>query len=144
MSNSLRTIEILVNDIWSGKYDLIEKVISKYYKIFQDPGDPWDGKTLNHKEFAQRIETTRKVFPDISFEIQEIFGNRDRISVSWFMNGTHLGHLNKTPPTLKKISIPGMTIYSIDKNLISGHWQVMDRLEFYRQLGLTSIITSLK
>jgi predicted ester cyclase len=132
-------VEILVNDIWSGDYNLVDKVLSNFYKIHHDPGDAWEGKTLDRKEFIKRIEATKSVFPDLEFEIQDLFGNRDKISVSWLMSGTHLGNLGKTSPTKKKIKIPGITIYNFEKNLIAGHWQVFDRLELYRQLGLTSL-----
>ena len=128
-------VRTVVEQFWSGQFDQLDSIIADQYTIHSDPGDPWEGKTLTHKDFKKRIQDTRKVFPDLRFAIKEMIAESDKVVVSWVMSGTMKGSMNGIAPNNKKMQAKGLTIYTVNKGQVWGHWQVFDRLSVYQQLG---------
>ena len=130
-----KIIENLYQLVWNqNDMELVDKIVSPEYKIYSDPGDGWDGKTLNRQVYKERVQYSRTAFPDLRFEIKTILGQGDFVSVRWEAVGTQLGDLSGLKATGKKLRFHGQTIYEIKNDLVCGHWQVIDRLGFIEQL----------
>ena len=122
--------------IWNnGNLNQIERYVAAEYEIKSDPGDPWEGHTINLDVFKERVLYSRNAFPDLHFEIQEMTEEDEKVVSSWSMSGTHLGDLPQLPATGKTFSVTGMTIYYFQSGKVSGHWQAYDRLGFLGQMG---------
>lgn len=112
-----------------------DRFIANQYSIVHDPGDPWEGKTLDREGFKERVVVSRHPFPDQRFDVQECFENDRGVAVTWLWSATHRGNVAGFEPTGKRLSMSGATVYLFDEeNRISGHWQVTDRLGIFRQL----------
>ena len=133
MNKSL--IENLYYEVWNkGNFKVLSNIISNNYVIQSDPGDSWEGKILNRIEYEQRVLYTRTAFPDIKFELHQVVHEENFFAVRWSANGTQRGSLSGIPATNKKLHFNGQTFYEMEGNLLSGHWQVIDRLGFIEQL----------
>ena len=109
--------------------------VADAYTIHNDPGDPWDGQTLDPAGFRERLVRSRAVAPDQVFTVVEMIEEGDRVAVTWTWAGTHLGDLPGIPATGKRITMTGATVYGFDgEDRLTGHWQIADRLGVYRQL----------
>ena len=121
--------------IWShGNLDAIDTLVAESYTIFSDPGDAWEGQTLNRETYRKRVLYSRKAMPDLTFKINTIIHENNLVAVIWQASGTQLGDLDGLPATGKKLIFSGQTTYIIKDGLVAGHWQVVDRLGFYQQL----------
>ncbi|EKD71282.1 MAG: hypothetical protein ACD_46C00221G0007 [uncultured bacterium] len=126
----------LINEVWSkGNLQIVDQLIAPQYTIRHDPGDPWDGKTLDLATFKKRVMLSRYVFPDQKFYIEDLVCNSNKVAVSWRFTGTQKGKIPGLPVTNKTVNVSGMTIYYFSNGKIIGHWQVVDRLGFLQQLG---------
>jgi steroid delta-isomerase-like uncharacterized protein len=138
MLNNNRKQEILrefIREVWNeGLVDRIDAYLAPSYTIRHDPGDPWEGQTLDPEGFKQRVRISRAPFPDQRFEIQEIFADDDKVAITWLWAGAHLGDMPGFPATGKVIRMSGATVYYFDGERLSGHWQITDRLGVYQQL----------
>jgi len=123
-------------EVWNKKnFQKIGQYVHNEYTIHLDPGDPWEGKTLSHSEFKNRMELgSFKSFPDMNFEITSAIEEEDYVAVTWILTGTNLGQIGEYLPTKKAINTKGMTIYHFKDNLISGHTQIFDRKKVMKQL----------
>lgn len=132
-----RLVLRLLEQVWAeGDLRQVDQLINKKYTLYQDEGDKWAGKTIDRETYKQRVLLSRDAFPDLRFKVSRIYQDKDKVIVSWFMQGTNLGGLpGGRPPTNKKINVPGITIYYFNGDLISGHWQVFDKLVMYKDLG---------
>ncbi|WP_286232800.1 ester cyclase [Thalassotalea sediminis] len=129
------TLINFIQDVWNeGKIDTIGNYIADSYTIYHDPGDPWHTKTLNVKEFQQRVSTSRAPFPDQLFDIQTIFEAQSRVCITWLWQGTQQQEIAGILAKGKTFQMSGATVYSFDNKRICGHWQVADRLSIYQQL----------
>jgi len=125
-----------MNDIWNNQQ--IEKVsdyVHSAYTVHLDTADPWEGKTLNHSQFIERLHFSFGSFPDIHFNITSAIEDENHVAITWILTGTNTGKLGEMPATNKCIETNGMTIYHFTNGKISGHTQVFDRMAVARQLG---------
>ncbi|RME97456.1 MAG: hypothetical protein D6768_19620 [Chloroflexi bacterium] len=126
-----------IEQIWNqGNFDDVESVVAPRYTIHRDPGDPWEGQTLDRETFKKRVLYSRTAFPDLRFIIEEVVAAAGKVAIGWYFTGTHRGDLPGVPASGQKINMPGLTIYYFNQGQISGHWQVIDRLGFLAQVGL--------
>jgi steroid delta-isomerase-like uncharacterized protein len=112
----------------------LDSLIADRYAIFSDPGDAWEGQTLDRTTYRNRLLHSRKAFPDLVFEIIQLIHEQDRVAAIWKASGTHLGDLCGLPATGKRLSFSGQTFYLIESGKAAGHWQTIDRLGFIQQL----------
>ena len=131
-----RIVAEFIRRAWSeGDLGAIDDHLAERYTIRHDPGDPWEGRTLDRAGFAERLVASRAVAPDQVFELVEIVAQGERVAVSWTWRGTHLGDLPGFPASGRALAMSGLTIYDFEGDRLSGHWQVADRLSVWRQLA---------
>jgi len=129
-------IHEFINDVWNNKkFVKVKKYIHHDYTVYLDTGDPWEGKTLNHAGFKERLKFSFNSFPDMHFKITSTIEEENHVAINWILTGTNLGPISNFPPTKKSIKTNGMTIYYFRDSLISGHAQVFDRITVMKQLG---------
>jgi len=122
-------------ETWSkDDFSELDSLIAEKYTIFSDPGDAWEGQTLDLGTYRNRLLYSRRAFPDLVFDVMQIIAERDRVAVIWKASGTHLGDLRGLPATGKRLGFSGQTFYLIQDGKAAGHWQVIDRLGFIQQL----------
>lgn len=122
-------------ETWSrDDLSCLDSLIAEKYTIFSDPGDSWEGQTLDRGMYRDRLLYSRKAFPDLGFEIMQLIHERDRVAVIWKASGTHLGDLRGFPASGRRLSFSGQSFYLVENGKAAGHWQTIDRLGFIQQL----------
>jgi len=135
ITSQLEIVKSLLQTVWSdGNIDDSDKFIASHYTIRHDPGDPWEGKTVDLAGYKERCRLSRAPFPDQKFEIVDITRGDEFVVVTWNWSGTHRGDLPGIPATGKVIRMSGATVYYFSGDRITGHWQIADRLSVYRQI----------
>ena len=131
-----RLLAEFLDAVWSrGEIDRSGEFVAANYAILHDPGDPWEGRTLDLPGFKERVRLSRAPFPDQRFDVHQMFDSEDGVAVTWLWSGTHLGDVPGFPATGRRITMSGATAYRFDDaGRLSGHWQVTDRLGVFRQL----------
>jgi predicted ester cyclase len=76
-------------------------------------------------------------FPDYAVETEgELIAEGDKVVERWRASGTFTGEAYLgTPPTGKKFSVTGISIYRIASSKIMEHWAEANFLEANQQLG---------
>ncbi len=122
--------------VWNaGEIDACDRFIADAYTLHHDPGDPWDGRTLDLAAYKERLKMSRAPFPDQHFELQAMLEDGDAIAIAWLWSATHAADYPGFPATGRRITMSGATLYRFDTNdKLTGHWQITDRLTVYQQL----------
>jgi predicted ester cyclase len=130
-----------------------KEFVRKYYRIdgrteagikqYLDAHDPEykAHSVMGDMNLAQAKQTNfvmLAAFPDLKFEIDDIFAEGDRVVVRYTMVGTNQGSYMGAAPTGKKVSLNGICIYKIAGGRLVESWQVFDRLSLMQQLGTKS------
>ena len=125
-----------MREVWSnGAVERCDAYLADRYKIHHDPGDPWDGQTLDIEGFKDRVRVSRAPFPDQQFHVREMIADGSRLAATWLWTATHTGDFPGFPATGQSVRTSGVTVYYLDGDgKIAGHWQITDRLSVYQQL----------
>jgi steroid delta-isomerase-like uncharacterized protein len=107
----------------------------------------WDKDMIHHaRERSHDFAAVRKIvadfmraFPDLRFEILDIFGEGDRVLTRMTARGTHRGWYLGYPPTNKKIECAVMGVSRLADGKIVEHWGVTDELAMMGQLGMMPV-----
>jgi predicted ester cyclase len=77
-----------------------------------------------------------KGFPDFKFNIEDMVGENDKVSVRYRFDGTHLGEFMGVPPTAKKVFIKNQGIFLIKDGKLEESWCISDMLNFLQQIKI--------
>lgn len=137
-ANSVRKQRLVafIRAVWDrGDTSAADDAVAARYTIHHDPGDPWDGQTLDPAAFKDRVSRSRAAFPDQAFAIKALVEEGDAVVMTWLWSATHSADLPGFPATGKTVRMSGATVYLFDgDNRLTGHWQITDRLAVYQQL----------
>ncbi len=97
-------------------------------------------KIFVDKDYVEHFNNTNKplfkAFPDIEFTIKEIFGEGNKVITVYDWRGTHQHPYRNIPPTGKKITVDGVSIYELRNGKIINNVAKPDKVSFFQQLGL--------
>ena len=123
-------------DVWSsGNLSLVNEVYSP--EIIRH----WIGQPdiVGLEAYKNEIMRFKTGFPDIHFEVGELFVRDDKVYYELTLTATNTGPFGDIPPTGKKIKVDIMEIDRIVDDKIVEEWGYMDRLDLLMQLGFTVI-----
>lgn len=117
-----------------GELELLDEIAVDDYVEH----DPLPGQGNGRADFKRRVETLRTAFAPISFRVEDIVAERDRVVVRWSSSGKHTGEFMGIPPTDREYTINGIDIHVCQDGRLAEHWHVVDQLSQLQQLGLMS------
>ena len=115
-----------------GEVDLLDEIAVEDYVEH----DPLPGQGNGRTDFKQRVETLRSAFAPISFTVEDVIAEGDRVVVRWRSSGKHSGEFLGIPPTDREYTINGIDIHACRDGRLAEHWHVVDQLAQLQQLGL--------
>ena len=128
------TLAAFMDEVWNGgNVSNLDRYLAPAYTVRDDPGDPWNGQTLDRDEFCVRVAYSRDAFPDLRFDIREAIEGASVVAIRWVMSGTHHGDLPGLPATGRPFSVSGMTFCYFEGGRICGHAQAFDQFGFLSQ-----------
>jgi ketosteroid isomerase-like protein len=83
---------------------------------------------------AVSIGLFRAGFPDAVFTAEDVLADGDRVAVRYRIDGTHTGDFFGMPPTGRKISIGGISIYRVRDGRLAEAWVQYDQAGLVRQV----------
>ena len=99
-----------MDEIWNKqRFEKVVQYVHPEYTIHLDTTDPWEGKTLNHSVFKERLEFSFNSFTDMNFEITTAIPEENHVAITWILTGTNLGMIQEYPPTKKSINTKGIS-----------------------------------
>lgn len=75
-------------------------------------------------------------FPDLHFDIDQVFGEGDFVTARWTGRGTHRGELMGIGPTNRRTVTRGCTVVQIKGGKAVHEWIYWDTGHLLRQLGV--------
>jgi steroid delta-isomerase-like uncharacterized protein len=104
----------------------------------------WDKSMIHHaRERAHDFAAVQKIvadfmvaFPDLRFDILDIFGEDDRVLTRMIARGTHKNPYMGYPATHKQVACTVIGVSRLANGKIVEHWGVTDELAMMGQLGM--------
>ncbi|MEA2641052.1 MAG: hypothetical protein QOF51_2446 [Chloroflexota bacterium] len=96
-----------------------------------DPA-PQQGRAAARETYARYLAA----FPDMRMAAEQVLVDAPTVAIAWSIVGTHRGTLMHIPPTGRRINVRGVTLLTIQGNLIRRGSSVWDLAGLLRALGL--------
>jgi len=85
----------------------------------------------------QQYENTYGAFPDLTFTLEDVLAEGDKVVMRWNSKGTFRGKLGDVPGRGQSVEVHGISIFRIQDGKIIESWDLVDRLTMLRQAGFT-------
>jgi len=96
-------------------------------------------ETVNREDYKVIVQNYIDTFPDTKTTLNDIFGEDTKVTIRWTSTFTHNKPYMGFPPTNKKITVTGTSIYRFSESKIVEVWINWDRLSLMQQLGVVSL-----
>ena len=122
----------LFEEVWNkGNLDIIEEFIASDYIIHMGSKD-----LIGVDRYKNFIRAYRRAFPDISYTVDDLIAEDDKVVERWTARGTHKGEIWGIPPTNKKLIVSGIDIVRIVDGKMVERWGQFDFQGMMEQLGV--------
>jgi len=122
---------------WNA-YDiqLLDELLDPQFQIIIPSNSENPMSLEQHKEWIGGIF---QAFPDIQYEINELFATGDKVCLRWTCTATYQGVDPDDPATGKTIVGSAIEIYKVENGKIIEEKSEMDALGWNQQLGYTLV-----
>lgn len=128
----LRQAIQFIND---GEMVRVAEFITPEFKR-HDLAGMFPAKKSGSAEAINFLGTLRTAFPDLRFDIQDVFACNDRIAMRFLISGTHKADLFGASPTGLRVVFSGINIYRFEGDKIAEVWQLWDWAAVLSQIGI--------
>lgn len=115
------------------KLELIDEIFTGDYVYHGAAGQDVQGR----EGLKQFLKVYFNAFPDLHAEIEDIFGEGDKVASRAMCRGTHKGDLMGMPPTGKQIAIRVICTNRFAGKQVAEDWELPDLFGMMQQLGAT-------
>lgn len=131
MSSRSSFVRWLFDEVWSqGHTEALRSRLGPLHFHHAGAVRQTDGS-----ELAAIIERWREGFPDLSFSVEDLIEQGDRIAVRARLQGTHLGPWRELHATGRRMDIDVAMFFRFDEDRLVEVWEVDDAARRDRQLG---------
>ena len=121
----------IVEELWNKKnLAVIDELYDENYV-----GHTPNGVLQGRAGVRQHVTTYITAFPDCNITIDDLVGERDKVSVRWTATGTHRGELAGIAPTGNRINVPGNLTARMSGGKVVEEYNVWDTLKLAQQIG---------
>ena len=114
-----------------GKLEVFDELVSPDMVEHEE----LPGFEPNRKGVQQYFQMMHTAFPDLHFQVDDIFAAGDKVVARITMNGTQQGEFMGMQPAGKKIAVKGIDIVRFANGKLVEHWGVTDAMTMMQQLG---------
>jgi steroid delta-isomerase-like uncharacterized protein len=125
----------------AGRLELADELIAADCvdhggEIGPDSGDPEVGSARGPESIKATVRWLRGAFPDLAYEIDDAFGQDDRVALRCTAQGTQEGEFLGRPASGRGFAVQQIHVFRVQDGKIAEHWAARDDVGMMAQLGL--------
>ncbi|MFN8473284.1 MAG: ester cyclase [Anaerolineae bacterium] len=122
------------NEAWNEKKLAMLREVIAEGAVYYNPSTPQP--LLGPEGQEMFIGGFHVAFPDTHFTIEDVVAEGDKVVVRWAASGTNQGPLMGMPATGKRVTVRGMTMFTVRDGMVQESWTNWDTLAMLQQLGI--------
>jgi len=132
-----KVVQRFVEECWNqGNLNKVSELLTDQAR-FHDAVFPNLNPGLQN--IKNHIEGCRQAFPDLKFTIVDAIAERDEVVNHWKAVGTHKGQFLGMPPTNRRVTLDGTSIYRIEGTKITEAHATWNLASMMQQIGVMEI-----
>jgi steroid delta-isomerase-like uncharacterized protein len=133
-TDNKQIVQRFIDECWNqGNLNTVSELLADDCR-YHDPVFP--SLTSGAENIKNHIQTCRNGFPDLMFTTDDTIAERNEVVIHWTGMGTHKGQFLGMPPTNKKATVTGTSIYRIEDGKIAEQWASWNLMSMMEQLGI--------
>jgi hypothetical protein len=133
-ANKAAVRELVALGFGRGDPDVVDKLLAP---DFADR-TPWPGYSETRAGFAATLADLRRAFPDLSYAVEDLRADGDRVACLLTVRGTFsgTGEVMSRTATGRSFELAELRLFRLADGRIAEHWGARDRTALATQLGL--------
>ncbi len=125
-------VQRFFDEVWNkGNLSVVDELLALDFVDHNAPPNTPRGR----KGYKAIVSMYRAAFPDISFTMDQILSENDRVAFRLTSRGTQKGDFMGIPASGKQVSFGGMTFVRMHDGQIAERWGITDIPALLQQLG---------
>ena len=87
------------------------------------------GPALTVAEYVERVESYRAFLPGLRFTIHDLLAGDGTVMLTWSLHGPRPAGPTASSVADSILAATGATVYYVVDHKVTGHWQVVHRVE---------------
>jgi len=130
IESNLDVVRRLLEEGWNqGRLEVVDELVA------DDAVPAHDSPSPGRKSWKDAIVFYRSAFPDLRYQIDDLFGADDKVVLRWTATGTDTIGFMGRPPTGRQASVTGINIYRLADGLLVEHWDEWDLAGLMQKLS---------
>ncbi len=122
-------------EVWNeGRFETVHDLFSPDAVARGQRGG--ESEIRGPEEFVKFVREIRGAFPDIQLNIEDIFGDGDKVVLRWSATMTHTGDALGLPPSGRPVRSRGISIARFVDGKVVESWDNWDQLGMLEQIGV--------
>ncbi|TDC63684.1 ester cyclase [Micromonospora sp. KC207] len=127
--DALRLVDDFVGAYNDGDLSRLDRCVAAGYR------HPNPAAAQGRDGMKQAVARWCSAVDGLRLPVEDVIVEGDKIVVRMTFSGRRVGAILDIPPSGREFSIGLVDIFVVEDGLLAGHWDEMDRLGLYRQLG---------
>ena len=134
LMDNKQLVHRFMDECWNlGKLDCVRELVSESCRI-HDPVFP--SMQPGAESLMRHISMCRSGFPDLNFSTDDTVAEGNEVVIHWSAQGTHQALFLGLPPTNRKATVTGTSIFRIENGKIAEQWADWNLMSLMNQLGV--------
>jgi steroid delta-isomerase-like uncharacterized protein len=129
-------VQRILSEFWlHGNVGVLDELLAPDCVNYEQSNPELRGKEAC-KQWADDVRlANRQGFPDFDILVEDVVAEEDKVVKRWVFMGTHSGEFAGVPPTGKRVTMRGITLYRLTRGKVSAIYWNYDVLGLLQQLG---------
>jgi steroid delta-isomerase-like uncharacterized protein len=129
-------VQRILSEFWlGGNLAVLDELLAPDC-INHEQSNPEQRGKAACKQWANDVRlVNRRGFPDYDITSEDIVAEGDKVMKRWVFQGTHSGEFAGIPPTGKRVTMRGITLYRLTQGRVSEMYWNYDVFGLLQQLG---------
>lgn len=114
----------------------VERAIAFYATDYEEIDIAQAQPQIGRDTVRRKLLAYWRAFPDMTFTLDEVIVEGDRLVMVWHWCGTHRGTMMNIPPTGRTVTARGASILALENGLIQRGTRIWDLAGLLRGMGL--------
>lgn len=127
-----RIVKRFFEEVWNkGNLEVVDEVLAPGFTDHNLP----PGARKGLQGYKANVNNFRSAFPDITYSLDHIVTEGDRVAIRLTGKGTHKGLFMGIPATNKQVTFGGMTFVRIEDGKVVERWGLADIPSLLKQIS---------
>ncbi|MFJ3906260.1 ester cyclase [Streptomyces sp. NPDC090025] len=132
--NNIARMRAAYQALENGELDTTAGMLTEDF-IANVPGAP--EPLVGREIWLHGARGMKEAFPDLTINVQDIFGVDDKVTVLVHFEGTHQGAFQQVEATGKRVSYRSVEVYRFLDDKIAEEWVAPDLISLFQQISPT-------